>query len=198
MGSASYRYAGVDSPIGDGSDEYIDLDLSFQPDGWTYQAVMHAGHRECALSRIEEEEKYFMDVTAEPIRSSVPTVIKTFVNRNGNQAVTTDTFGSNYDRFASEAGYKLRCSKLPTRSTVELIFALLSMPSRLLPPSNVQGPPGGITGGGGAITGGWKDLFNEMGPRPMPSKIDIDGSYSRAPGPKKYHLSQRINVDIER
>jgi len=179
------HFSDVRIAVANPTDEpYKDLDISINVDSWINKAVILNPIQGCDLTRNDGNAK--LSVAKNDHKGQI-----TFEGRrSGTGADVYDSAGNQYIDLATHAGYRLRCSILPSNYTVRLLYVAVS--PKQLPP---QAPPGGMALAAGLIPMSQDmDLYDAaLGSRPRPNKATFKGSYSR--GLKPFSIDTSIPID---
>jgi hypothetical protein len=176
---------GVTNPS---QEDYHDLDLVFQPDQWVHKAALPESYG-CQLSMVGAS---VIKISGHP-----KTGIMTFSGHLlGTKLGVDDSLGNAYDDYASQGGFRLRCSTFASVSTVTIVFALVSFKPELL--ANTMPPSTVSRGGFGLGVSAWKvddgiDAFLE--PRPSSRLLRYNGKYLK--GLKPYRIDRSTSVSVE-
>jgi hypothetical protein len=175
------------------ANDYHGLNVLLKPDAWTYRATMAEPSSDCELLRVEGQT----DLRAVDNGKGGATQISYFFNGTGYEAY--DNAGDIFTTFASEGGYRLRCSTFPSKYTVHLVFALVDFSSFRNRTSGPSREVDGTSAGHGkkktmiSAEISSQTLFDILDPKPSPKKLSLSGSYSK--GVKPYSISGDIEVN---
>jgi hypothetical protein len=104
-----------------------------------------------------------------------------------------DNAGDVFTTLVTEGGYRLMCSKLPAQYTVQVVFALATLDSKLIqtlrPPRN---PPPGKDLLSFAELAGLQSYFELFDSRPSPCSIHLKGRYAK--GLKPFNFEATVTV----
>jgi hypothetical protein len=141
-------------------------------DQWLYKAAILDGPQGCDLkvneggSVIKETAPIYHDVGKNP-----DTITAT---RVGHGFDFHDTMGNTMSTVLTN-GYRLFCSSFPSNTSIQLVFAVVSVQSRYLPS---EAPAPG-TWKMGVVPAG-VDLIDQLDKRPFPPAVKIYKNYVRA------------------
>lgn len=150
-------------------DDYENLDVSIQPDKWTYKAALLTNDNECKLSPMPWTK------TASVVLSSKGGATRITGMNSGTTFEARDNAGDEYVPLITESGYRVRCTKLPAQVSVEVVFALATVHPELA--EKVPMPKAGI--GFAEFANHVDSFFELLGPRPIPSTVQLKGRYLR-------------------
>jgi hypothetical protein len=155
-------------------DEYDNFDLSVQPDEWSYKAAILNNPLGCELVPIEADDGQVIGFTRAK-ESGPNTVTSTML---GGQFDIHDSSGNVYTTLATKGGYRLICGKFPGKRTIQIAFAVVDVHSeilsRIFPSTHSAGTALGI-----AELSGVRSEFDLLNPRPSPSVVQLNGSFTR-------------------
>ncbi len=157
-------------------DDYTDLDIDMRPDNLVYRAQITTGPKDCELKPLHGDG-----------------ICASLAGKGGARKVTaTDTGGDTdchddvgdvFITVAYEAGFRLQCSKLSSRDTVQVVFALVRLaelhPVQSTPLVKYDPHKPNTTGWQSFEIPGPNSVFYLFGPKPVTSTIDIEGRYKR-------------------
>jgi hypothetical protein len=153
--------------------DYSDVNIAIMPDSWVYKASLIGDDFGCRVDSIGG-------------KSLMTTITKSSGKRTFTAHRIGDTFqgeddaGDIFTSLATDGGYRLRCSQLPKKSSVRVVFAAVGFsPSTL---KNIIAPPDPKLGAGSwrmqaSEWIGGKSLFEMFDQRPNPVMVKLDGSY---------------------
>jgi hypothetical protein len=167
--------------------DYEDVDVTIRPDKWVYRASLVTDHSGCELSPVVGNS------------SSGNALYWTRAKQDGKTNITAtkagtdfdihDNSGNVYTLLASQSGYRLRCARFPSRFTVLIVFAAVTVPSDALLDKITPGTWGvKITGDATPNL----PVFNHLGPRPYPLALVLKGRYRKIL--KSYSINETIAV----
>ena len=164
-------------------DDYYNVDLTAQPDKWSYKAAIFEDNTGCLLTPMGGNSLLIVP----SVKGGATTVTEHHV---GDKFEVADNVGDVFEPFITEGGYRLRCEKFPAKFTVQIVFALASIDRDLeskLSPKLKSGEWGMSFGELLPI-----NKFNLLGPRPSPSLVTIQGNFKR--GVKGFSISRTLLV----
>jgi hypothetical protein len=162
------------------ADDYLNADISITPDTWTHEAGFPGSSLGCQLVRIDGSIIWGMI-------SSKLGAFTTIIHRVGEGFEAYDDLGNSYSPLASRNGYRITCAKIPSHSSVQLVFAVVSVTH--CTPTNPNILPGvGACGRNLPIN----NIFDALESKPSPKTVLVQGKYVR--GLKPYSIRQNINV----
>lgn len=164
--------------------DYQDLDVTVYS-GWTHQAVMMTSLSGCSLSSMGGNTIFFA-------RAKESGSLFTTATRTGASVDFHDSQGNVYSVIATQGGYRLRCGQFPNHYTMTLVFALVSVPPKIMG-GLANGVPAGKWGLADTILPAEESVFNELGPKPASSIVSVKAHYIK--NLKPYSVS--INITVE-
>jgi hypothetical protein len=166
-------------------DDYSDMDIAIVPDVWTYKAVVIGDNSQCKLVSIGGNT-ILTTITKGGGR-------KMTLHRLGDKFEAEDEMGDVFTPLATNGGYRLICSKFPTRFTIKLVFATVAINQDVLRTSPKPNLKTGEWGGAFSEWSGVKSEFDMLGIRPSPSRVAITGKYVKIMKP--YSISTTVGVE---
>jgi hypothetical protein len=166
-------------------EDYTQLDIAIQPDHWNYAADITTEGVDCKLISMDGN-------SVSLVENGKGGATKVTMHRIGDRVEPEDDAGDHFEKFIQSGGYRLACSKLPSKSTVEVVFAVVSQhPSlaKLSPPS--PPPKDGLS----ATIAEFLpiDKFNFLGDRPSVKSVILRGRYYS--GARSIAVDRTINVE---
>jgi hypothetical protein len=157
--------------INPSNDDYDDLDVSIQPNTWTYRAALLDGPLGCELTPIG------FDALKVAINKKTGSLTMT-ATRTGDGLTAEDSAGNIYTELARPGGYRLRCNKIPSKYSINVVFAEVSLLPELVKNHHNDLPKGwwGITG---FDIKNAKSIFDLFDVRPFPATVTLNGKYVR-------------------
>jgi len=154
-------------------DDYENLDIQIRPDKWTHKATLLANPGGCELS--PNGERGFAFTISKGGAKSVT------ANRVGTAIDAQDSAGDVFMQLATD-GYRLRCTQLPARFSVQVVFALVAFQPTLgvedvLTPPKLRKGTWEFTAEKLANIHSYFELFDS---RPLPSAVRAKGRYVRS------------------
>jgi hypothetical protein len=165
------------------SDDYHDVDITIKPDQWIHEATVLDNGANCRLFR---ENGNFVSAATVSKSGNITVTAKPL----GNATDAYDNGGNVYSILASEAGYRLNCSKVPSHHTIQVVFAAVVVDQKFIKPPVI--PPGGSVMTAVEIAGA-DSAFDILGPKPSPRQVFLNGKYAR--GLKPHSINQSIKVE---
>lgn len=151
-----------------GEHDYDGFDFLIQPDEWTHKAAILPPALGCNLLPAPGDDLFFGRMMRDGPGASVT------ATRVGEGIDVHDSLGTAYEILASNGGYRLRCSSLPRRATVRVVFAMVTVPAHL----HFTDPlPNGGLGVRLSHYRNVKSPVDLLGPRPFPRTVVAGGSY---------------------
>lgn len=149
-------------------EEYENLDIVVQPDYWSHRAALLMSISGCDVSPTDGNTVFFSRA-----KESGPITVTS--TRVGLGFDTHDSAGNVYIPLATETGYRLRCAIVPPHFAIQMVFAVVCVPSDLLGKPADKGE-WAVTA---SVFGAARSEFSVLGPRPNPSMVRLKGSYRR-------------------
>ncbi len=171
--------------------DYRDTDVLLKPDGWTHKASMITNPSQCELLPVSGETDIHVVNNGNGGATSVTATV------NGSGLDVYDNAGDIFATFASEEGYRLRCTTLPSHYTVQIVFALVDVGPFRQPHNLLQQVQKTWELNGSKVLLNYEELADKnaldiLGPKPPSKKLSMTGSYIR--GIKPYFIS--IDLDV--
>jgi hypothetical protein len=168
-------------------DDYDNLDVEVQPDTWTYKAALLTNDSGCQLSKMPDTKAISVVLSSKGGTNKVTSVY------TGGTFEGQDAVGDIFLPLVSESGYRLRCGKLPAHFSVRVVFAL-AVPhpgaaktfQTLTTPPKVDKPGEYLVTEVSEFKEHLDSIFQALGPRPIPSVVQLKGHYVREMKPFKF------------
>src|SRR6266853_4061317 len=173
-------------------DDYQSLNIVISPDTWTHEAAILNGPKDCSLSP-EPGDAILAGWTK---KGGDDTVV-------GNNVFGTfnfhDSLGTELPPMAIRNGYRLSCNSFQAHSTIQLVFASVTLNNEFLKPLQQPNPKQGQWGfsvGEFAPGSAKYSIWDIFGSRPHPTIVSLVGSYRN--GPRTYLINKTIKIPTER
>jgi hypothetical protein len=171
-------------------DGYENLDLTIQADQWIYKAAIFSGPTGCDLSHTERIGRVISIMM--PKESGV---IKVTATRVGESIDFHDSSGNAWTTLATDVPYRLTCGKVPSHSTIQIVFAAVKVRSQLLKglfPPNAPKLSDTWDTTVKELTRNAHSKFDLLDSRPSPSVVGLTGRYAH--NLKPFKIAMTVNV----
>jgi hypothetical protein len=157
-------------------DNYKELDLTIHPDKWVYRGAIFRDNPGCILTPISANHVIYTTMTVGTVRS----VTVTRGSVGGPLADIHDDAGDIWHPLASHDGYRLYCDRFPSKSNIQVIFALVSPDASPPPQARVEWGKEYMAVADYASEKCFKTtVLDCLKDRPNPSVVRVDGTYKR-------------------
>lgn len=170
-------------------DDYENVYLNLQPDQWNHTAAIVGDSDGCHLISLGGN-----NVSVIPGLKGVP---KHFVTHHEQHNFEySDDAGDIAKPLARQGGYRLECTKLAARDSIQIVIALVALDvnderQSAINSSKLKAPGDWISSftpsGDGPPD---KNVLSLLGPRPSTRVVRIDGHYNL--GPKRFSIEKRV------
>ena len=169
------------------ADDYHDTDILLKPDAWIYRASMIINASQCELLPVRGKTDIHV------VNKSKGGATQVTATVNGSGLDVYDNAGDIFTTFASEEGYRLRCTTLPSHYTVQIVFALVDV-GPFHQPNNLVHETQRTWGKSVLIVEevAVENVLDILGPKPSSKKVFLTGSYVR--GIKPYYKFTNLQV----
>jgi hypothetical protein len=167
-------------------EDYRDMDILFKPNSWIREAKLLNSATVCTLYSVGGNVIKITQSGATQGTHSVTPI------RAGDFVDVYDSSGDPMNTIATEGGYRLRCDKVPSRYTINMLVVAVSVPEHYLSEHTTTPLATDEVNMNVIEMKAPESPFDILGPRPSPETVRLKGRYTR--GIKPHTIDQTVPV----
>jgi hypothetical protein len=161
--------------------DYEKVDFAIYPDAWTHKAAILNASQGCELMALPRDKlSVSMNMKGGATRI-------TSTNLGGDTDIH-DNSGDIFTTLATDGGYRLRCETFFSHSTIQIVFALVTLPSFI----DTKPPPPGKKKLETVEIAGAKSAFEVLGDKPNPKNVRVEGHFKKNKQPFSFKCATRV------